>query len=234
MTSLQSVIDSFDAATRVFANDKNMFLRRVVVPSRTADAEISFRRDALSDNRLVLELALERCGDCPKIADDEPTTAFGPFFQSKTPCVQGDDNGDNGVDTVLSKMRCQHFLVQNSPRAFARALLAIRAYLGSDSDVQMYVESAQRQQDPVERYAIGERFAPNSLAATDLNALSNDVRGPKPWPYIYGSIAAVSLIVLVVVSILVYRAVRHKRATLALRESRAAKDEIYARPDRFQ
>jgi hypothetical protein len=67
-----------------------------------------------------------------------------------------------------------------------------------------------------------------------LNALSNDVRGPKPWPYIYGSIAAVSLIVLVVVSILVYRAVRHKRATVALRESSSAKEEIYAQPDRFQ
>lgn len=222
MSEFSSIEKSLEAATRVFADNKDMFLRRVVVPTKTADAQVSFRRDAMSDNRLVLELALEQCGECPAIP---PLTSAGsasaqsaPFFQSETPCVSSTAN--DGTVSILSNMRCQHFVVKNSPRAFASALRQLQTYLATESTSKMYVESAKRQIDAVQRYALGEPVAPASVGEMNVALLSDQVRQPLPWPYIYGVIGVLAIALVVVVALLVARTLERKQKST--RKVRAA------------
>lgn len=117
-------------------------------------------------------------------------------------------------------MRCQHFVVKNSPRAFASALRQLQTYLATESTSKMYVESAKRQIDAVQRYALGEPVAPASVGEMNVALLSDQVRQPLPWPYIYGVIGVLAIALVVVVALLVARTLERKQKST--RKVRAA------------
>lgn len=204
----QKVDDTFDELSDHFSDRRTYYLNAVVVPSNDGRYRIAFRRDAFSDDRLILEFAFETCDPCPPI---QARTGQRSFFEDQIPCVVAGSESGNNTGKVVESTRCHHFVVKNSPKALAEALVPLQAYLSDDATRRLYgVQKKFQDRGEEMSYPLGERLPFQSVisgreATASIVTLSDEVqvRSPEVSPWAYGVIALLSVALLVAVAFLV-------------------------------
>lgn len=179
---------SFEELARHFSDHSPFFLNEVTVPTDDSRFRVSFRRDALSQGKLVLEVAYDSCDPCPR------------FFGEEVKCfVMG------GV--LMEPTRCQHTISKNSPRALASALKPVLSLLSTDRNRRMYGTQRKLQDGSDEtRFPVGERFSMSAAISSSpafFESLSDTAQSDIVPIWVFVLIGIASLVLLVGLAFLV-------------------------------
>ena len=195
----------FDRIAQHFADSENYFLNALIVPDNDADRRVTIRRDAFSNDRLVLEIDMGTCEPCPV----DPETGKTVYDERGCVVVAQTDRVGDTTAVVDESTRCQ-IGVEDSPRAFFLALQSVRDLISNDRDQPLYVVRQKRPDDAAaqSRTVLSQYGYPlrTALDEVDASVLSGELAVPAAAPipvWQYAAIAIGGVLLLVLVAVIV-------------------------------
>lgn len=189
MGSTEAAVLLFDRLSEHFALSDPYYYNYAVFPSTDGATQIVMRRDALSQQYLIVSVSQDACTTCNSIKQK--------YFDGEIPCVKTADS--------LAGVRCERRISKNSPAFLFRTMQPLAEMISSNPNAPVYLVQQKRQDDTSEKVQqafVEQRFDLNAALTSNstnvLNALSNTSVPDRATTFPIWQIALIAFFALIV------------------------------------
>lgn len=152
----------FDRLSQHFALSDPYYYNYAVFPSTDGITQIFMRRDALSQQHLIVEVRQAVCTTCNSIREK--------YFDGEIPCVKTAD--------ALAGVRCERRITKNSPAYLFRTMQPLADMISSSPDAPVYLVQQKRQDDTAEKIQqafVEQRFDLRAALTSNSSNISSQL-----------------------------------------------------------